>query len=93
MNRIFRKYHRTLAIIICLPLLLTIVTGMAYTILDEWFKNESLSEILLGIHTMEILHLGGIYPVLNGIGVLGLLMTGLSMTGLLQPKPNFQKNR
>jgi hypothetical protein len=86
MNRIFRKYHRILAMIICLPLLLTLISGVAYTILNEWVDNESLSEFLLGIHTMEIVHLERIYPVLNGIGVLGLLVTGLTMTGFLQQK-------
>ncbi|MFM7440189.1 MAG: hypothetical protein ACKO2V_16605 [Snowella sp.] len=30
--RVFRKYHRFLAIILCLPLVLTILTGVAYTI-------------------------------------------------------------
>jgi hypothetical protein len=86
MNRMFRKYHRTLAVIICLPLFLTLFSGVAYTILGEWFHNESLSEWLLSIHTMEILHLEGIYPVLNGVGVLGLLVTGLSMTGVFKKK-------
>jgi len=55
--------------------------------MDEWFENESLSEILMGIHTMEILKLDAIYPVLNGIGLLGLLITGLSMMGLFKKKP------
>jgi uncharacterized membrane protein affecting hemolysin expression len=40
MNRIFRKYHRTLAIILCLPLLVTILTGVGYSIFDEWLEQE-----------------------------------------------------
>jgi hypothetical protein len=39
------------------------------------------------IHTGEFLHLEAIYPILNGLGLLALLVTGLSMTGLFNPKP------
>lgn len=91
MNQIFRKYHHVLAVIICLPLFLTTVSGVMYTILDEWFENSSLSKFLLGIHTMEILHLEGIYSVLNGVGVLGLLITGLSMIGFFRQKSKPKK--
>lgn len=91
MNRLFRKYHRTLAIILSLPILLTIVTGIGYSIFDEWFKQEEIGEFMLQIHTMEILHLETIYPLLNGVGLIGLLITGLSMTGLFGRQPFSQK--
>jgi hypothetical protein len=84
MNRAFRKYHRQIAIILCLPLFLTVLTGLGYTIADEWFGQGKLGELFLQIHTMEILHLGKIYPLLNGLGLIGLLITGLSMTGLFR---------
>ncbi|MEB3179587.1 MAG: peptidase [Nostocaceae cyanobacterium] len=83
MKRAFRKYHRTLAIILCLPLALTVLTGMAATVNREWpFSIGLPSRLLLEIHTGEIFHLQGIYPILNGLGIIGLLVTGLSMTGL-----------
>ncbi len=83
MKRAFRKYHRTLSIIICIPLLLTVLTGMLTTIVKEWPINTGLSSnLLLQIHTGEILHLEAIYPILNGLGLIGLLVTGLSMSGL-----------
>ncbi len=66
MNRLFRKYHRTLAIILSLPILLTLITGVGYTIFDEWFEQEKIARLMLQIHTMKILHLETIYPVLNG---------------------------
>lgn len=84
MNRLFRKYHRSLAIILSLPILLTIITGIGYTIFDEWFEQENIAEFMLQIHTMKILHLEKIYPLLNGLGLIGLLITGLSMTSLFR---------
>ncbi|MEA5549663.1 peptidase [Anabaena cylindrica UHCC 0172] len=87
MKRAFRKYHRTLAIIICLPLLLTVLTGMLTTIVKEWPINTGMSSnLLLKIHTGEILHLEAIYPILNGLGLIGLLVTGMSMSGLFDRK-------
>lgn len=88
MNRAFRKYHRQIAIILCLPLFLTVLTGMGYTIVGEWFGPGEFSGLLLQIHTMEILRLGKIYPILNGLGLIGLLITGLSMTGLFRKRPS-----
>jgi hypothetical protein len=82
LSRNFRKYHRSIAIIASLPLILTVLTGVGYSIMDEWFEQEEMASFLLQIHNMEILHLEGIYPLLNGLGLIGLLVTGLSMTGL-----------
>jgi hypothetical protein len=84
MNRIFRKYHRTLAIILCLPLFLTVLTGVGYSIFDEWLEQGQIAGLLLKIHTMEILHFEKFYPLLNGLGLVGLLITGLTMTNLLR---------
>ncbi|NMG21114.1 peptidase [Brasilonema bromeliae] len=88
MLRSFRKYHRQIAIILCLPLFLTVLTGMAYTILNEWFHQPELAVFLIKIHSLEVLNLQGIYPLLNGLGLIGLLITGLSMTGLFGQRTN-----
>lgn len=86
MNRFshnFRRYHRTIALIIALPLLVTILTGVSITILREWSgTGRDLSSFLVRVHTGDILQLAAIYPILNGLGLLGLLVTGLSMTSL-----------
>lgn len=83
MKKAFRKYHRILAIIIALPIILTVLTGMLTTIVREWpINTEISSRLLLKIHTGEIFHLQAIYPILNGLGLIGLLVTGLSMSGL-----------
>jgi len=87
MKRTFRKYHRILAIIISLPLTLTVLTGMAVTATREWPLSTGLSSSqLLKIHTGEIFHLQASYPILNGLGMIGLLVTGLSMSGLFGRK-------
>jgi hypothetical protein len=83
MKRAFRKYHRLLAPIIFLPLALTALTGMAVTMTDEWHWNLGIPQgLILQLHTGELFHLGAVYPILNGLGVVGLLITGISMTGL-----------
>jgi hypothetical protein len=86
LNRAFRKYHRYIAIAVSLPLILTVLTGLGYTIFDELFEIEGAGRFFMGLHTMSILHLEGIYPLLNGLGLIGLLVTGLSMTGLLRKR-------
>ncbi|MGB3788511.1 MAG: peptidase [Phormidesmis sp.] len=83
MNRLFRKYHRWLALIILLPLSLTVITGMLATVSQEWPVNIGLaSNFLLKLHTGEIFGLQAIYPILNGFGIIGLLVTGASMLRL-----------
>ncbi|MBE9184817.1 peptidase [Microcoleus sp. LEGE 07076] len=83
MKKAFRKYHRMIGIIVALPLTLTVLTGMAATIGREWPLNLGISSrFMLKVHTGEIFHLQAIYPILNGLGMLGLLVTGLSMSGL-----------
>lgn len=86
MLRSFRKYHRTLAIIMTLPLALTILTGLGYTFFDEWLHLDGIGEFLIQLHTGELVGLGEIYPILNGIGAIGLLITGVTMTGLMRRK-------
>jgi hypothetical protein len=87
MKRVFRKYHRVLATILCLPLALTVLTGIAVTMVGEWSLNLGVPRsLLLGLHSGEIFHLQGIYPILNGLGLIGLLVTGMSMTSLFKPK-------
>jgi hypothetical protein len=86
MLRSFRKYHRQIAIALCFPLLLTVLTGMGFTITNEIFDQRDLGRFLLKLHTMEIFHLEKIYPILNGLGLIGLLITGVSMTGLFRQR-------
>jgi hypothetical protein len=91
LRKVFRKYHRVLASIIFLPLILTTLTGMATTMIAEWRWNLGIPRsLLLSIHTGEIFHLQAIYPMLNGLGTLGLLITGITMTGIFNSKKHHQ---
>jgi hypothetical protein len=91
LRKVFRKYHRVLASIIFLPLILTTLTGMATTMTAEWRWNLGISRsLILSIHTGEIFHLQAIYPMLNGLGTLGLLITGITMTGIFNSKKQHQ---
>lgn len=93
MKKAFRKYHRILAIIIALPLMLTTLTGMAATIIREWPINTEISaRLLMKIHTGEIFNLQAIYPILNGVGIIGLLVTGLSMSSLFSRRKKQTSN-
>jgi hypothetical protein len=77
-----------MAIAICLPLFLTVLSGVGYTIFDEWLGQEELRGLMMRLHTLDFLGLEKIYPLLNGLGIIGLLVTGLSMTRLFQSKSN-----
>ena len=92
MNRAFRKYHRQIAIVASLPLILTVISGVGYTIFDEWFEQEEISTFLLKLHTLEIIHLGKFFPILNGVALIALLVTGLSMTTLFNKRRPSEKS-
>ena len=85
-----RKYHRLIATFFCLPLLFTALTGISVVIADEWLHQEERIAFLIKVHTFDFFGLAAIWPVLDGLGLIGLVATGLSMTGLFtkhhQPK-------
>ncbi len=87
LNRLFRKYHRQLGLIFALPLIVVVLSGMGAAIADEWFEQGELAEFLLKVHTLRILHLDKVFSVITGIGLMGLLVTGISMTGLFRSRP------
>jgi hypothetical protein len=87
---IFRKYHRILALILCAPMILIIITGMLTTVEETWeFVNIGFSRSqLLSIHTGAIFNIHAFYPILLGMGMIGLLITGLPMSGKRSRKVN-----
>ncbi|QLE44625.1 peptidase [Nostoc sp. C052] len=90
MKNTFRKYHRLIATLFCLPLLFTALTGISVAIADTWLHQEELAAFLITVHTFQIFKLDAVLPVLNGLGLIGLVATGISLTGLFakrhQPK-------
>lgn len=75
-----RQLHRTLAPIMVLPILLTLITGSIYQIMDLGGNGGSF-DWLLDWHKghFGILNLDRIYPFLNALGLLTLAITGISM--------------
>lgn len=83
----FRQLHRALAPIMIGPLLISLTTGTIYQILDVAGKEDS-SRWLLEIHkgNFGILNLEAIYPFLNALGLLTLIITGIFLWLLTQQK-------
>ncbi len=79
MKNALRKYHRLVALIFCLPLFVTALSGISIAIADQWLHQDELVAFLITVHTFQIFKLDAILPVLNGLGLLGLVATGLSM--------------
>ncbi|MDJ0727123.1 MAG: PepSY domain-containing protein [Prochloraceae cyanobacterium] len=78
----FRKLHRSFAPIVMLPLFVTILTGISYRLGKSWFGlSRDEVHFLMVIHEGEYLgeHLEPIYVLLNGLGVMFMLVTGIAM--------------
>jgi len=77
-----RQLHSTLAPIVLLPLLVTVATGVAYRLGKSWFGlSRDQVHFLMVIHEGEYLGDIGepIYVLLNGLGLLWMLVTGATM--------------
>lgn len=84
-----RALHRLLAPIVCLPLFLSAISGIAYRIGRTWFGMSSdFGELMMVIHQGEYLgdFLKPIYVLLVGVGLLFMLATGIRMTGIFRKR-------
>jgi hypothetical protein len=83
-----RQLHRILAPIAILPLLLTAITGILYQIAAASGKRTEFIG-LLDLHQgiFGPVNLAPIYPLLNGLGLITLGITGLIMWFQTRPKP------
>jgi uncharacterized iron-regulated membrane protein len=86
-----RRIHKIIAPIAFLPLLVSATTGVAYRVGKAWLGlSNDQAAVLLRLHQGSYLGtvLRPIYVLLVGVGLVGLLVTGIKMTSLLrQPKP------
>ncbi|BAQ64348.1 PepSY domain-containing protein [Geminocystis sp. NIES-3709] len=85
----FRLLHSFLAPILFLPLLISATTGIAYRLGETGLGlSEEQIEILMDIHQGNYLgsFLRVIYVLLVGFGLLGILVTGIQMTGLFRKR-------
>ena len=85
----WRKIHRFIAPILFLPLLLTTITGVIYRVGRSWFgMSKELGKVFLDIHQGAFLgaDLRTFYVLLDGLGLIGLIITGLVMSGMFGRK-------
>ncbi len=75
-----RSLHRWFAPVMALPLLLTLLTGMAFQMASVTGKASDFLW-LLDLHQGKFgpLNLRVLYPFLNGLGLLTLMITGILM--------------
>lgn len=79
LQKLVRKLHSTVAPIVMLPLLVTVTTGVTYRLSKDWFGlTRDQVHFLMVIHEGEYLgpHLEPFYVLLNGLGLLWMLVTG-----------------
>ena len=79
-NVVLRKHHRFLSMIVLLPVSLIVLTGILAPIL-ELFHFERAAAFVRQVHSGK-LFLGSAYPIYavsSGLGLLGLLITGLGI--------------
>jgi hypothetical protein len=84
MLKSLRKYHRQLGLVFCLPLFVTALTGTLANLVDAWGLDIVSRSDLLHLHTGEWLEIGKFrlvkfYPILNGLGLVAIIATGISM--------------
>ncbi|MBW4481314.1 MAG: PepSY domain-containing protein [Tildeniella torsiva UHER 1998/13D] len=85
-----RQLHRFLAPIMLLPIVLTVLTGSLYQLVDMAGRDDAF-EWLLALHkgNFGFIDLQVIYPFLNSLGLLVLVGSGIALW--LQPKRKLQK--
>jgi uncharacterized iron-regulated membrane protein len=92
----FRKIHRQTALMVAIPLFVTALTGIAFGIFTNWFGlSEEKAEIFLVIHQGEYLgnQLKPIYVAFVGLGMVGMIITGLVMSPLFTQKWQFNPSK
>jgi DMSO/TMAO reductase YedYZ heme-binding membrane subunit len=78
----FRKFHRTVALIVLLPLVVTVFTGVSYRLGKSWIGlSRDQVHFLMEIHEGEYLGqtLEPFYVLFNGLGLLWMIGTGFVM--------------
>lgn len=75
-----RQLHRFVAPIMVLPILVTLITGSIYEMFDLAGQGDRV-KWLLALHKghFGIIRLDAIYPFFNALGLLFLVITGISM--------------
>lgn len=84
-KRTFRRLHRKLAPILFIPFFLTATTGIIYRIGNSWFGMPAkYAKLMMYLHqgTFVGSQLRPIYVLLNGLGLVAMLASGIVMSGI-----------
>jgi len=89
-NRSLRRLHRVLAPIIFLPFFLTSITGIIYRIGNSWFEMpKEYAQFMMAIYQGAFLKSELVlYNLLNGSGVIAMVVSGIAMSGLFRDRSN-----
>jgi len=87
----WRNLHRFIAPILCLPILVTTLTGVIYRVGRNWFgMSKESAHIFMTIH--EGAYLGEqfktVYVVINGLGLIILMVTGMVALIMTTKRPH-----
>lgn len=77
-----RRWHAAVAPFVLAPLVITVCTGMAYRLLKDWGGlGRDQVHLLMVLHEGEWLgqSLEPFYVLLNGLGLLWMLITGATL--------------
>ncbi len=80
-----RWLHRILAPIACIPLLISALTGIIYSLGEAWFNlPRPVLSLMLRLHQGSYLGntLKPIYVLLVGLGLIVMLVSGIQMTSI-----------
>jgi uncharacterized iron-regulated membrane protein len=91
----FRSLHRKISPILFLPLLLSALSGVAYRIGSSWFGlSNDFGELMMTIHEGRFLGqaLAPFYILLVGLGLIGIVVTGLNMLLPMRTKKSAEKS-
>ena len=90
-NALFRKYHRQLSIVTLLPITLVALTGTTIPIVEKLGFGDA-ANLMIKVHTGKIFGLDLFYSVATGLGLLSLIITGVTLTGLIPRKSRNQSD-
>lgn len=87
LKRRWRSLHRTLAPIMAIPLLITVITGIGFQAALAAGQTQNF-QWLLAFHRGHFgpVNLETVYPYLNGLGLLVLVVSGVMMWLQQRPK-------
>ncbi len=89
-NKQWRRLHRKIAPIVFLPLFVSAVTGILYRVGKSWLGlGDSFGEMMMFIHQGSYLgkQLRVIYVILNGLGLIAMVVSGITMAGIFRGTP------